>query len=532
MPRSNRTLSDIFVSGRPQYPGNTVITPRTPHSRSGLAEEGYTEVELEQLRNDDADDDYRTHAQQQSEPLLVSSSSATFPSGYRSRGDDNDILGKTSGISWLKLLVEKSALIGASIMVCMLLVLVAVAIKRPGVLDHAILQTPTGPLDIPGLQDDRVAAPPSPSFVDTVPPEGRLISYENYTRFPLSRTEYRYECNKIMGGFMHHGDYWDAHVMGPLDVVHHDDVTNYHLPEGQRTQVCSKTLTYMLDGHVGLMADLALMAQAAALARERGRTFLVDDTYWNRGKWTDHFQDIRALEPGPEPGCRAPPPEELVACPRQARHWVISSQTAKFHFGHPFSEEYEDPKLRPGRTRYLDPALPQLLADPPAAHRIHPESKPEHFPAPPITYVASDSPDAIREFISAFPSSTALFALAISTNPELRALAPQHAYVQAEFAAEDAEERVRLTKGMIVDFAMVSGLWAWDGDVVPGAIVCGITSNVCKLSALGFGFERAFGFDGDGDYSTGGVNDERKRWVEIDDKGVIDPIWRGFELFN
>lgn len=53
-----------------------------------------------------------------------------------------------------------------------------------------------------------------------------------------------------------------------MDVKHHDDVTNYHLPEGLRSKVCQKTITYQLDGHVGLLADLALMAQAAAHARE------------------------------------------------------------------------------------------------------------------------------------------------------------------------------------------------------------------------------------------------------------------------
>lgn len=26
-------------------------------------------------------------------------------------------------------------------------------------------------------------------------------------------------------------------------------------------------------------------------------------------RWTDHFQDVRARQPGPERGCRAPPPE-------------------------------------------------------------------------------------------------------------------------------------------------------------------------------------------------------------------------------
>lgn len=95
----------------------------------------------------------------------------------------------------------------------------------------------------------------------------------------------------------------DTNAMGPLDVLHHDEAPDYQLPEGE-TAVCSATITYMLDGSVGLLADLALMAQVAALAREvyieslfefvvasltnvlqRNRTFLVDDTYWNRGKW-------------------------------------------------------------------------------------------------------------------------------------------------------------------------------------------------------------------------------------------------------
>jgi hypothetical protein len=67
---------------------------------------------------------------------------------------------------------------------------------------------------------------------------------------------------------MSHGKYWEPHEMGVMDVVHHDDKHDYKLPEGQRTAVCSSTITYMLDGQVGLLADLALMAQAAALARE------------------------------------------------------------------------------------------------------------------------------------------------------------------------------------------------------------------------------------------------------------------------
>ena len=94
------------------------------------------------------------------------------------------------------------------------------------------------------------------------------------------------------------------------------------------------------------------------------------------------------------------------------------------------------------------------------------------FPAPPIVYVASDSHATAHEFVSAFPASTAVFSLDSSTDPALRALAPQHEYVQTEFDGMEAEDRVRLTRGMVVDLAMLSGLWAWEGDAVPGATIC------------------------------------------------------------
>lgn len=96
----------------------------------------------------------------------------------------------------------------------------------------------------------------------------KVLSYENYTKFPLLPSQYRAECAKLHQGYMSHGDYWDVPVNGILDVVHHDDMRDYHLPEGERTAVCKNTITYMLDGKVGLLADLALMAQVAALARE------------------------------------------------------------------------------------------------------------------------------------------------------------------------------------------------------------------------------------------------------------------------
>lgn len=104
-----------------------------------------------------------------------------------------------------------------------------------------------------------------------------------------------------------------------------------------------------------------------------------------------------------------------------------------------------------------------------------------HFPVPPITWIASDSPEAIQTFQNSFPASgAAFFSLASSTDAALRGIAPKHAYFQKELNEEEEAERVRLTRGVIVDLAMVSGLWSWKGDVIPGAIVCTIT-YVCFI---------------------------------------------------
>ena len=116
--------------------------------------------------------------------------------------------------------------------------------------------------------------------------------------------------------------------------------------------------------------------------------------------------------------------------------------------------------------------------------RLYPDTvtAKNHYPSPPVTYIASDSHAAIEQFMNAFSTSTAVFSLEGSTDPELRALVSQHEYVQAKFAKESLEDRIRLTRGMVVDFALLSGLWAWEGEVVPGATVC--TMRYAHLSPV------------------------------------------------
>jgi hypothetical protein len=231
------------------------LTPRTPRSRSGRAEEAFTEIELEEY----GDSEYREYTQQQREPLLASSTSAGFPSsGYRAGGDDDlDVQKRSRGpLVVMQRLVSQCGLVFGSALALVLFVTMVLSYKHPDYLLSAsgIAESPPSPIPTPKQDDNTLLHPEN------------IISYENYTHFPLDPLEYKHECHKLMGEVMPPMKFWS----GEKDVVHHDEIDTgkYPAPEGLPTQMCDKTITYMLDGHVGLLADLALMAQAAGLARE------------------------------------------------------------------------------------------------------------------------------------------------------------------------------------------------------------------------------------------------------------------------
>lgn len=117
---------------------------------------------------------------------------------------------------------------------------------------------------------------------------------------------------------------------------------------------------------------------------------------------------------------------------------------------------------------YVDAALE-------AQQRLNPEGQ-----GSPLFYIASDSPTAPEEFLEQLPSNIRAFSLLWSDDEELRSIASPRSYVQDEFNAMGEEERIRLTKGMVVDFALLSGLWMdeHDPDVRPYATVCGLRYGV------------------------------------------------------
>ena len=184
------------------------LVPRTPRSRSGRFDEtdlGIPTDATEDMGDDDLSD---------SDPLL----------GDEAAGRPPDSLQPV-----VKPLSDgmRLSIIGLTVML-FLIFLVGVAYHKSGQEDY----------DQYGeVQDDHSNV--------------TLISYENYTTFPLTLKEYKAECRRV-NKEMRHMAYWTDMMMD--------------VPHSSASGVCKSTVTYMLGAEVGLMGELALLAQVAALA--------------------------------------------------------------------------------------------------------------------------------------------------------------------------------------------------------------------------------------------------------------------------
>lgn len=89
-------------------------------------------------------------------------------------------------------------------------------------------------------------------------------------------------------------------------------------------QACTSSLTYVLESDdAGLGKTLMSLWVAYGLARREGRAFFIQDARWAYGKYADIF------DMPPVPACRPPPRHEMIPCPRNARHLIISSANAR-----------------------------------------------------------------------------------------------------------------------------------------------------------------------------------------------------------
>lgn len=92
--------------------------------------------------------------------------------------------------------------------------------------------------------------------------------------------------------------------------------------------VCKSSLTFVLESDdAGLGKTLMALWMAYGLAKREGRAFFVEDARWAYGTFTSMF------EKPPVPSCRPPPRHEMLPCPRQARHLVVSATNARDLFG-------------------------------------------------------------------------------------------------------------------------------------------------------------------------------------------------------
>ncbi|KAI1083316.1 hypothetical protein F5B20DRAFT_458736 [Whalleya microplaca] len=101
--------------------------------------------------------------------------------------------------------------------------------------------------------------------------------------------------------------------------------------------ICKTSLTFVLESpDAGLGPTLMMLWMAYGLAQKEKRSFFIDDSRWAYGEYTTIFKAP------PIPDCSPPPRHEMLPCPHNARHLVVSAATASQTFGNSFNNEYED----------------------------------------------------------------------------------------------------------------------------------------------------------------------------------------------
>ncbi|KAM0749970.1 hypothetical protein T439DRAFT_43264 [Meredithblackwellia eburnea MCA 4105] len=368
----------------------------------------------------------------------------------------------------------------------------------------------------------------------------------------------------------------------------HDIETMKEWAEVQEPGKCDTSLTYILTPGVGLFYHLNAIAQAYAFAFLDGRSFFIDDSEWDRGKWTDHFQPL------PDQKCSPPSLDKMKGCPRGTRHWALDPMTLHYHFGHESDqEEFSNPRAaniwrrKPmfelSRLSFESILLPSdenarlIRMARESMNNItartgglyigahirrgdrHPFSWFHHSDYIPIgefvgkiqerwelarvtdtwlpegatTFIASADPAFGQQLGSELPPTSDTMLLSTVSNEELSYISSTREYNQTLFSSLAPDERIRLTRGMIVDFDLLVGGWRLNDEAMeagerakvgkrheigdrrkkPIGVVCTLSSNICKMAAVALGWETAF---------------EQNAWINVD--GGSDFDWTPTEV--
>jgi hypothetical protein len=212
--------------------------------------------------------------------------------------------------------------------------------------------------------------PDEPSPVIVTDQRGRskwTISIPPALKFPLKPERYASICDKSMemsqhvemqkkpnsdqsqAHTAHHGYYYeDPHFMDIADAEAHNllpGISSAKRPSNLQDspssdaplEPCDRSLTYALEtSSAGLGHTLLTIWLAYGLAQSENRAFFIDDTNWPYGSYSTYFK------PPPPAGCLPPPRTQIVPCPHQARHLIVSAGTTRHTFGHTFMDHFED----------------------------------------------------------------------------------------------------------------------------------------------------------------------------------------------
>jgi hypothetical protein len=215
------------------------------------------------------------------------------------------------------------------------------------------------------LVGDKLPLEPSPIVVTDQRGRSKwTISVPPTLNFPLQPSQYASLCReseqvsqhvamskKVHSDQMHsaHHPYYyhDPHFMDIAEAQSHNLLPSLSHSKSQNSgtyltkepplESCVRSLTYALEtSSAGLGPSLLSLWLAYGLAQSENRAFFMDDTNWPYGSYHTYFK------PPPSPGCLPPPKTQIVPCPHQARHLLVSAATTSQSFGHMFMDHFED----------------------------------------------------------------------------------------------------------------------------------------------------------------------------------------------